>query len=48
MMAATRDFLAILVSEIAVERVFSTVRDLLEVRRYRIRRDIIRILILIK
>lgn len=48
MAAAARDFLAIPASEVAVERLFSTARDLLGVRRHGMKADTMRILMLIK
>jgi hypothetical protein len=48
MAAAVRDFLVILASEVAVKRLFSTVRDLLGVRRHGIKADTMRILMLMK
>lgn len=48
MAAAARDYLAIPASEVAVERVFSTARDVLGIRRYSLKGDTIRMLMLIR
>lgn len=47
MAAAARDYLAIPASEVAVERVFSTARDVLGIRRYSLKGDTLRMLMLI-
>jgi hypothetical protein len=46
MAAAARDYVAIPASEVAVERLFSTARDILGVRRFSMKGDTIRILML--
>jgi hypothetical protein len=46
MAAAARDYLAIPASEVAVERLFSTARDVLGIRRHSLKGDTIRILML--
>jgi hypothetical protein len=48
MAAAARDYLAIPASEVAVERLFSTARDVLGVRRHWLKGDTIRMLMLIR
>ncbi|KAJ6125923.1 hypothetical protein N7471_010416 [Penicillium samsonianum] len=48
MAAAARDYLAIPASEVAVERVFSTARDVLGIRRYSLKADTLRMLMLIR
>jgi hypothetical protein len=48
MAAAARDYLAIPASEVAIERVFSTARDVLGIRRYSLKGDTIRMLMLIR
>jgi hypothetical protein len=48
MAAAARDYLAIPASEVAVERVFSTARDVLGIRRHSLKGDTIRMLMLIR
>jgi hypothetical protein len=48
MAAAARDFLAIPASEVVVERLFSTERDLRGVRRYGMKADTMRIFMLMK
>ncbi|KAJ5267683.1 hypothetical protein N7478_010491 [Penicillium angulare] len=48
MAAAARDYLAIPASEVAVERVFSTARDVLGIRRYSLKGETIRMLMLIR
>jgi hAT family C-terminal dimerisation region len=46
MAAAARDYLAIPASEVAVERLFSTARDVLGIRRHSLTGDTIRMLML--
>jgi hypothetical protein len=46
MAAAARDFLAIPASEVAVERLFNVARDLIGVRRYSMKADTMRMLML--
>ncbi|KAJ5082309.1 hypothetical protein N7532_011352 [Penicillium argentinense] len=48
MAEAARDYLAIPASEVAVERVFSTARDVLGIRRYSLKGDTLRMLMLIR
>ncbi|OQD74710.1 hypothetical protein PENANT_c169G07139 [Penicillium antarcticum] len=48
MAAAARDYLAIPASEVGAERVFSTARDVLGIRRYSLKGDTIRMLMLIR
>jgi hypothetical protein len=47
MAAAARDYLAISAFKVAVEMLFSAGRDLLDVRRFLIKADIMRMLMLI-
>ena len=48
MAAAARDYLAIPVSEVAVERLFSQARDLLAIRRYSMNSETMRMLMLLE
>jgi hypothetical protein len=47
MAAAARDYLAILASEVSVERLFNAGRDVLGVRRYSMKAETMRILMLL-